>query len=93
MYIHRILMSRHDSKMDIDHIDCDCLNNKKSNLRFVSRSQNQMNQRISSANTSGYKGVSFDKRVQKWAASINANPITERLGFFNSAEQAAEAYA
>ena len=48
-------------KGDLDHIDGNKQNNSFSNLREATRSQNCMNRKKASNNTTGYKGVSFNK--------------------------------
>jgi hypothetical protein len=69
--------------IEIDHIDGDRSNNRWTNLRNGTRSDNQRNTALKS-NTSGYHGVSFSKKQQKWTASI-------QIGTFDSKEAAVEA--
>lgn len=76
----------------IDHIDGDKGNNKFNNLRLCTHNQNQHNQGIRKSNTSGYKGVSFMKRIGKWQAQICCNSKVKNLGFFTEKEDAAHAY-
>ena len=52
----------------VDHIDGDKLNNHPSNLRDLTQWEQAYNRRISSANTSGWNGVSFHKASGKWVA-------------------------
>lgn len=56
----------------IDHRDSDGLNNRWSNLRIATSEDNNRNRRQSSRNTSGMKGVSWDKSRNKWVAHIMA---------------------
>lgn len=56
VYMHRIVTNCPDD-MVIDHINHNTFDNRKSNLRIVTISQNAMNKRIASNNTSGVKGV------------------------------------
>lgn len=63
-----------------------------SNLRIVSHSQNLMNQVIRSNNTSGYKGVTLNKRDDKWQAQIMSGGRRKYLGGFTTPEAAALAY-
>ena len=58
------------SNMVCDHIDGNPLNNKRSNLRLITQSDNVKNQAINCKNTSGYKGVCFDRKRNKWASEI-----------------------
>ena len=55
---------------EVDHIDRNILNNLPSNLRIVNKSKNQHNSGMRKNNTSGIKGVSFDKDSGKWRANI-----------------------
>jgi hypothetical protein len=78
--------------MVTDHIDRNGLNNVDSNLRMCTINQNLYNQIIRKDNTSGYKGVTFVKRIKKWKAQIRHNNKRQYLGLFNSAKQAAICY-
>jgi hypothetical protein len=60
------------------------------NCRWVTRSENLMNRRMNSNNTSGFKGVSASG--DKWEARIGANGSSEYLGRFATPEAAAHAY-
>ena len=66
----------------IDHISRDKLDNHKSNLRHATVSQNGMNSKLRSDNTSDYKGVIWEKRRKKWQASICLNSKYIFLGYF-----------
>ncbi len=78
---------------DIDHINGNGLDNRKSNLRICTRSQNLQNQiRKSSNKTSQYKGVHFNKMKNKWIATIKKDGIATYLGSFTSEIKAATAY-
>ena len=89
--LHRILMEAPDG-MDVDHINGDKLDNQKSNLRICTHQENMMNQGKQKNNTSGFKGVSFDKQRQKFKAHINIYGKKKHLGYFEKAEDAHEAY-
>lgn len=56
--------------LGIDHADGDKKNNKWSNLRPATTSQNLANAKISRRNTSGYKGVFWDKKLKRWTAIV-----------------------
>lgn len=79
--------------LHIDHINRDSTDNRLENLRQVNRSQNGQNAKLSSANSSGYRGVSIDKRRNKWVAYINLNRRKKHLGCFDNIADAARAYA
>jgi hypothetical protein len=77
---------------EIDHINGDRADNRITNLRLATRSQNGCNTRRSSRNTSGVKGVRWHKHARKWAAQIKANGRYRSLGYFDAIEDAAAAY-
>ena len=77
----------------IDHIDENKSNNRISNLRDVPQSMNQHNAiKPRKDGTSGYRGVSWDKRVRRWRAQIFANGRKQCIGLFDTAEAAHAAY-
>jgi hypothetical protein len=76
----------------IDHIDREQTNNIWSNLRAATTQQNAGNCKIRSDNTSGYRGVSWYRNNGKWRAGIKIDGKDKHLGFFNSPEEAFEAY-
>ena len=76
----------------IDHINGNKSDNRISNLRLATASQNLSNKGITKSNTSGYKGVSFNRTKKKWMASIKVNKKSINLGYFLTPEEASEAY-
>jgi hypothetical protein len=92
LYMHRVIIGAQDGTQ-IDHVDRCGLNNRKANLRIATASQNQHNQGVRKNNTTGAKGVSFDKRSGKWYARIKLNGQRFNLGTFVSLEEARGAYA
>lgn len=78
--------------LNVDHIDTDRANYKWDNLRLSDYSQNGFNQSKRSDNTSGYKGVSWKKSHNKWYARIQVYGKTKSLGYFDTPEEAHEAY-
>lgn len=75
----------------IDHKDGNTSNNKWSNLRPASKSKNMYNCATPAHNSSGFKGVSFYKRLGKWCAYIVADNTRHDLGYFDTAALAASA--
>ena len=75
----------------LDHINGNPCDNRKSNLRLSTHSQNSCNQKINSNNTSGHKGVWFDKKHNKWCASIKVNKKNNWLGRFDMYDDAVKA--
>lgn len=76
----------------IDHINRNTSDNRKCNLRFVTRSQNGMNRSKHNKTTSIFKGVHWDKSRNKWKVEIKLNQICKHVGRFDEEEEAAEAY-
>lgn len=77
---------------DLDHINGNRADNRWDNLREATRSQNLGNSKPRSTNTSGYKGVTFDKGRNKWRAQITHNYKVHQLGRFDSKDEAARVY-
>jgi hypothetical protein len=92
VWLHRAIMGDTDG-LEIDHIDCDGLNNRRRNLRPATRSQNLANKQIYTNNTSGFKGVSWKKGNGKWVSYIKANGQQYHLGYFDTPEAAHAVYA
>lgn len=76
----------------IDHVNGNGLDNRRSNIRKCTPMQNMANSRKQSGTSSRYKGVSFDKTVNKWLAKIGYNYRTIALGVFRKERDAAKAY-
>lgn len=76
----------------IDHINRIRNDNRICNLREVSCKQNLENSGMWNTNTSGYKGVCWNKRAKKWIAQITHNYKHQNLGYFDTKEEAHEAY-
>lgn len=80
-----------DNKQMVDHINCNKSDNRLENLRFATGSENQQNRVLNLNNTSGVKGVNFDRKSGKWLARIQIDGIRVHLGLFNTKEEAARA--
>ena len=72
----------------IDHEDLNGENNKWSNLRLATQSQNMMNVGLRITNKTGVKGVSLDSRGNKFRARITLDRVSIELGHFNTLEEA-----
>ena len=70
---HRCVFSLTDPKIQVDHINGNRLDNRKINLRICSNQENSFNKYENSNNSSGYKGVYFDKDRNKWRGAIQYN--------------------
>jgi hypothetical protein len=76
----------------IDHKDNNGLNNQKNNLRPATNSQNNANRRLSSNNSSGYKGVTYHRRDMKFCARIGFQDERIWIGYFDDPINAAVEY-
>lgn len=79
-------------KSVIDHVNGDGFDNRLSNLREATPSQNNFNKPLQKNNTSGVRGVSYNKNSNRWKAVIGVSKKKILLGFFESKEEAAQAY-
>ena len=91
-YLHRFISNVDDPLIEVDHWDHDGLNCQSLNLRQASTAQNAHNQRIPINNTSGFKGISWDRRKRRWRARINIGGKHLSLKSFDTPEGAAHAY-
>jgi len=64
---------------EVDHIDQDSSNNSIQNLRLANRSQNAMNMKLKSSNTTGFKGVSWHKSRGLFRCTITLNGKSKHL--------------
>lgn len=88
--MHRLIINAKDGDV-VDHINHNGLDNRKYNLRICTTAQNEWNARKSPRNTSGVKGVNYDKSRNKWRARISYNGKRIELGFFETKEEAEQA--
>lgn len=95
--MHRIVMRRILERdllksEEVDHINGNTLDNRRDNLRVANRSQNMRNRGKPTSNTTGYKGVYKRSDVGRWIAAIKVNGKQIHLGYFDTAEDAYDAY-
>ena len=89
--MHRILVDVPEG-YQVDHKDGDTTNNCKENLRICLAKENRRNSRLNSNNSTGYKGVSYNKKRKVYEAYICVNKKIKHLGYYKSAIEAAKAY-
>ena len=80
------------SEIQIDHINGNGLDNRRANLRTATDSENQRNRGAQKNSTSGFKGVSLEKKGGKWRAKINVNKKVHHLGYHDTPEIAYAVY-
>lgn len=91
--MHQQIMGKYpEGRPIIDHIDSDGLNNQRNNLRFATYQENGMNRRLGKNNKSGFKGVSWNKRANKWQVITKLNGNSINLGEFKEIKDAINAY-
>jgi hypothetical protein len=88
--MHRVVNKTPD-RMETDHKNQNRLDNRTTNLRSCTKSQNAMNRGKRADNTSGYKGVTWHKRNRSWYASVYADGRRVHLGSFKDKLEAAKA--
>lgn len=98
IYLHRVILERILDRPlvkdeQVDHISGNRLDNRRSNLRISTHSQNAKHQTAKIPNTSSvYKGVHWSTRLGKWKSQIKNDGILYHAGFFNEEIEAARAY-
>jgi len=91
IFFHRFIIDAPEG-FEVDHINMNTLDNRKINLRICTKAQNRQNRSMYKNNPSGYKGVTFNKSKNKWMGRISENKKYHFLGYFDTPEEAYEAY-
>lgn len=91
IYLHRVVTDATQDVM-VDHINCNPLDNRKCNLRFVDFVANGQNRaKLHPTNTSGVRNVTWHKRDERWQAVIYVGGKRVFLGYFKEIEDASAA--
>lgn len=89
--LHRWLVGAQKGE-EVDHKNHNTLDCRRENLRRCTKSQNMANMKTPRSNTTGFKGVTYDKRVNRYTARIKVNQKHLHLGSFLTAEDAGIVY-
>lgn len=90
--ISNCIIKNKDKTKIVDHIDNNTLNNLETNLRLVSYQQNSFNKNCHINSKSSFKGVIYNKRINKWHSCISYNGKKHYLGVSENKEAAARKY-
>lgn len=93
LFMHRIILSASDADR-VDHINGNTLDNRRSNIRICTLSQNGANRPMQQNNTTGYKGVFYDARCiyRPYYSKVHYRGKQIRIGCYKTKEEAALAY-
>jgi len=93
VFMHRLIVDAKKGEIT-DHINGNTLDNRQENLRIANSAQNSWNRRLGKRNTSGYKGVwkGGKHNPHRWRAAIQKGGKYMHLGYYATAEEAAQAY-
>lgn len=88
--VHRLIYLAHHGYLPeiLDHINGNPLDNRIENLREASKYENQYNSKIRNDNSSGVKGIGWNKTKKKWIVRIKINGVRKHLGAFDDLELA-----
>jgi hypothetical protein len=88
--LHRFILGMDSSDpMQVDHINRDRLDCRRSNLRRVTHKQNHQNRPAMPGGTSEHRGVYFDSRRDRWRALVEVNGVKRHVGCFSTEQDAA----
>lgn len=93
VYLHRFIGDRMGlaTGLHVDHRSGNSLDDRRSNLRSATSTQNNQNARRRKDNTSGIKGVHFSRQMKRWQSYVGVGGRQKFLGQFSTKEEAVEA--
>jgi hypothetical protein len=89
--MHRVILGAKKSEF-VDHIHHNGLDNRRTEIRLCTFNQNGHNRRMYLNNTTGFKGVSYEKQRDKYRARLQVNGKMVSIGRYLTPELAAAAY-
>lgn len=90
IFLHRFINDPSGDEV-VDHTNHNTLDNTDENLRNVSFAENQQNRSMKKTNTSGYRGVMWNKQSDKWMGRLKLRGKLIHVGLFENAEDANKA--
>lgn len=85
--IHRVVVSAGKNEI-VDHVNGNTLDNRKENLRIVTRNQNMQNCKTYKSSSTGFKGVSWHSSAKKYIARIQVNKSRMIIGYYDDINDA-----
>lgn len=97
IYMHRVILGRMlgyelATHEQVDHVNRNPLDNRRENLRLATVAQNNYNHTRQQNSTSGYKGVAWHEKLQRWRAYIYDRKRQVHLGLYDDPVEAAKIY-
>lgn len=92
VYLHKKIFGETPPGYVVDHVNRNVLDNRRENLRLATVGQNNRNNDQHKYSKSGRKGVSWYDKYNCWRAAISVNGKKKHLGYYETVEEAAEAY-
>jgi len=90
--LHRVVAGANEYAQKVDHINGNGLDNRRSNLRVCSNMENNHNRHAPSRSRTGFFGVKWMKKLNKWQAAIKNDGKWIYLGIYSDVRDAAMAY-
>jgi hypothetical protein len=89
--LHTFILDTNTNNVLLDHINRNKLDCRRENIRYADKQLNSLNRETPKNSTTGYRGVSFDKRRNKYRAHIKLNQKQISLGYFSDITAAIDA--
>lgn len=88
--MHRVILGLESGdRRQVDHINRDRLDNRRSNLRIVTQAQNTQNKSSQPGSSSRFRGVTWQSDCRKWKAQVHIGDTVHYLGLFADERDAA----
>lgn len=89
-YMHRLIIGDTNG-LEVDHINRNRLDNRRSNLRLCTSHQNKLNMKLRIDNTTGYKGLRWRDDVKSWRVNVKIKGKEIQIGYFKNKKDAVRA--